>query len=112
MHRLRTDEIYFHHAGSPLRMLLIDPAGRHREVIIGPDVLAGQHPQFAVPADDWQGSSTDGGWSLVSTVVSPGFDWADFTLADREALTGQCPAAADRISELTRAEPVGDQQPT
>jgi predicted cupin superfamily sugar epimerase len=25
MHRLAADEIYFHHAGSSLRMLLIDP---------------------------------------------------------------------------------------
>ena len=35
MHRLSSDEIYFHHAGSPLRMLLIHPDGGHREVIIG-----------------------------------------------------------------------------
>ena len=27
MHRLTSDEIYFHHSGSPLRMLLIDPEG-------------------------------------------------------------------------------------
>ena len=32
MHRLAGDEIYFHHAGSPLRMLLIDPDGAAREV--------------------------------------------------------------------------------
>src|SRR6478672_8124720 len=43
MHRLETDEIYFHHSGSPLKMLLIDPAGAASEVIIGPDALAGQH---------------------------------------------------------------------
>lgn len=105
MHRLRTDEIYFHHAGAPLRMLLIDPTGTSSEVAIGPDVLAGQQPQYTVPGDWWQGSSTDGGWSLVSTVVSPGFDWADFTLADRQTLTRLCPAAARRIGELTRTEP-------
>lgn len=105
LHRLRTEEIYFHHAGAPLRMLLIDPAGNPREVTIGPDVLTGQQPQFAVPVDWWQGSSTDGAWSLVSTVVTPEFDWADFTLADRAELTRLCPAAADRIAELTRTEP-------
>ena len=41
MHRLASDEIYFHHAGSPLRMLLIDPQGAAQEVVIGPDALAG-----------------------------------------------------------------------
>lgn len=106
MHRLHADEIYFHHSGSPLRMLLIDPAGVHREVIIGPDAQAGEHPQFHVPALWWQGSSTDGPWALVSTVVSPGFDWHDFVLGDRDALVGLCPDAADRIDELTRPEPL------
>ena len=86
MHRLQSDEIYFHHSGAPLRMLLIDPEGVPSEVIIGPDALAGQHPQFHVPAYWWQGSSTDGPWSLVSTMVTPAFDWQHFVLADREVL--------------------------
>ena len=104
MHRLHADEIYFHHSGSPLRMLLIDPEGAHHEVVIGPDVQAGQQPQFHVPAYWWQGSSTDGPWVLVSTVVSPGFDWHDFVLGDRDGLVELCPTAADRIEELTRPE--------
>ena len=102
LHRLASDEIYCHHAGAPLRMLLIDPAGTAREVLIGPDVLAGQHPQFVVPAGCWQGSSTDGTWSLVSTVVVPGFDWRDFTLGDRDELERFSPVSAARIRQLTR----------
>ena len=105
MHRLSSDEIYFHHSGSPLRMLLIDTEGVARQVVIGPDALSGAHPQFHVPANCWQGSSTDGPWSLVSTVVSPGFDWHDFVLGDREQLVALCPDVADRIEELTRPEP-------
>jgi len=105
MHRLSSDEIYFHHSGSPLRMLLIDPDGAAQEVVIGPDALSGAHPQFHVPANWWQGSSADGPWSLVSTVVSPGFDWHDFVLGDREQLVALCPDAADRIEELTRVQP-------
>jgi predicted cupin superfamily sugar epimerase len=85
-------------------MLLIDPAGVAQEVVIGPDALAGALPQFHVPANWWQGSSTEGTWSLVSTVVSPGFDWHDFVLGDRDGLVELCPTAADRIEELTRPE--------
>gem|GEM_PF-63622 len=107
LHQLHSDEIYFHHAGSALRMLVIDPAGAAQEVVIGSDVRAGEHPQFHVPASWWQGSSTDGGWSLVSTVVSPGFDWSDFVLGDRAALIDRCPARAGRIIELTRPGPPG-----
>lgn len=111
MHRLQSDEIYFFHSGSPLHMLLIDPDGVPSEVIIGPDALGGQHPQFHVPACWWQGSSTPGSWSLVSTVVSPAFDWRDFVLADRDTLVELVSGHHDsgvveRIGELTRPEQV------
>ena len=105
MHRLHSDEVYFHHSGAPLKMLLIEPSGADLEVLLGSDVANGQQPQVHVPAGWWQGSSPDGAWSLVSTVVSPGFDWHDFTLADRDALTRLAPAAADRIGQLTRVNP-------
>jgi uncharacterized protein len=112
MHRLHSDEIYFHHSGSPLRMLLIDPTGVAREVVIGPDVQRGQHPQFHVPAYWWQGASTDGPWCLVSTVVAPGFDWHDFVLGDRDMLLelvasrGVDVCVEARINALTRPEPL------
>ncbi|MEP6562399.1 MAG: cupin domain-containing protein [Nakamurella sp.] len=105
MHRLGSDELYFHHAGSPLRMLLIHPDGGHREVLIGSAGVTDQLPQFLVPANHWQGSSVEGGWSLVSTVVTPGFDWHDFVLGERDALTALSPDAAARIAELTRRQP-------
>ena len=73
-----------------------------REVLIGPDPIAGQHPQFVVPRGCWQGSSTDGSWSLVSTVVVPGFDWRDFILGDRDELELLSPGATARIRQLTR----------
>lgn len=102
LHRLHSDEVYFFHGGAPLRMLLIEPDGTHHEVLVGADVIAGQHPQVHVPAGWWQGSSAAGPWSMVSTVVSPGFDWHDFALGDRAELTALAPAAAGRIAELTR----------
>ena len=106
LHRLHSDELYFHHSGSPLRMLLIEPDGTHHEALVGPEVVAGQQPQVHVPAGWWQGSSADGPWSLVSTVVSPGFDWHDFALGDRAELSALAPAATGRIAELTRAQPL------
>ena len=32
MHRLGSDEVYFHHQGAPLRLLLIEPTGTAHEV--------------------------------------------------------------------------------
>ena len=50
----------------------------------------------------WQGARLAGGphlpaeraWALASCVVTPGFDYADFELADREALLAAYPRLA------------------
>lgn len=102
LHRLTAPEVYHFSAGSPLRLLLLHPDGRVTEPVLGPDVLAGQHPQVVVPAGTWQGSSPDGPWSLVGTTVAPPFDWAMFTLGDRAGLAARYPAARARIAALTR----------
>ncbi len=82
-------------------MLILDsPDGR--EELVGPDPLAGHLPQLLVPGGIWQGASSTGGWSLVSTVVAPGFDWSDFELGDRAKLVAGYPNRAERIARLTR----------
>ena len=80
-------------------------------------------PQALVPAMTWQaarvvsGAVTSGtaasgpdlsaaegmaeDWSLVSCVVTPGFDYADFELARRDDLLGGWPEARDVILGLT-----------
>ena len=65
--------------------------------------------QALVPAGSWQGARLAGGlhqpaehaWALVSCVVTPGFDFADFELGEREALLAAFPAHAGLIRELT-----------
>jgi predicted cupin superfamily sugar epimerase len=102
IHRMRTsDELFLFHAGAPLRMLLLG-SGQEREETIGSDVQAGLVPQLLVPSGIWQGAASTGGWSLVSTVVVPGFDWDDFQLGDRADLTEAFPDWAQHIAALTR----------
>ena len=83
-HRVRSDELWFHHRGSPLRLGLGGAAERPGElqtVALGPDVLAGQVPQALVPAGHWQNAQPAGDEPvLVSCVVSPGFEFDDFAL--------------------------------
>ena len=101
IHRLRnSDELFLFHAGAPLRTLLLG-SGREREEMIGSDVLAGQSPQLFVPRGVWQGAASTGGWSLVSTVVLPGFDWDDFQLGDRADLIDAFPGWSQQIAALT-----------
>lgn len=50
-----------------------------RRVVVGTD--RGQETQALVPAQGWQRTLPSGGDALVSRLVSPGFDLADFELA-------------------------------
>ena len=102
LHRLDATETYHWYAGSPLRLLLLHPGGAVDEPVLGPDLTAGQRPQVVVPAGTWQGSGTEGEWSLVGTTTAPPFDWAGFRLGDREELLVRYPDARARIRELTR----------
>jgi uncharacterized protein len=51
-------------------------------VLLGGDVMAGQQPQARVPGNVWQSAAPAADEPvLVSCVVAPGFDFADFRLA-------------------------------
>ena len=106
MHRLATDEIWHFHAGDPIEMLLLHPDGRERLLVLGPDVLADQHPQVTVPAATWMGARplrhAPDAYSLFGTTMAPGFDDRDFEPGYRDLLQAAHPAVADLIAELTR----------
>ena len=83
-HSVRSDEMWLWHSGGPLAVLLggtgPEPADDPQTVILGPDLAAGQRPQHVVPAGSWQSARPAGAREvLVSCVVAPGFDFADFT---------------------------------
>jgi predicted cupin superfamily sugar epimerase len=85
-HRVLSDELWLWHHGSPLRLSLggtgASPA-EQENVHLGPDIEAGQHPQVLIPANTWQRCRPLGTeHTLVSCVVSPGFDYADFTILE------------------------------
>lgn len=85
-HVVRSDELWLWHRGGPLALRFGGTAGEPgevREVILGPEVAAGQHPQVLVPGGVWQSAAPASGTEvLVSCVVSPGFDFADFRMED------------------------------
>ena len=60
--------------------------------------------QAIVPAGCWYGAAVDDhkAYALVGGPVSPGFDFADFELADREALLARFPQHHGAILRLTR----------
>lgn len=81
-HTVDAAEIWFWHAGAPLVLSqAATDAGPAQDRLLGPDIARGQMPQIVVPAGHWQAARSTGGWTLVSCTVSPGFDFAGFTLA-------------------------------
>lgn len=85
-HRVRGDEVWLWHSGGPLSLRFGGtgeaPGADVETVRLGPDIAAGERPQVIVPGGHWQAAhpATDT-QVLVSCIVSPGFDFADFTLA-------------------------------
>lgn len=81
-HAVRSAELWLWHRGGPLTLLLGGGGERPAEpatVVLGADVAGGQVPQAVVPAGFWQAARPAGDEEvLVSCVVSPGFDFADF----------------------------------
>ncbi len=82
-HKVDATELWLFHAGAPLVLSLsVDATGPATLLTLGPDPLAGHDPQLIVPADHWQAARTTGAHTLVSCIVSPGFGFDGFTLAD------------------------------
>ncbi|MET1006084.1 MAG: cupin domain-containing protein, partial [Propionibacteriaceae bacterium] len=81
-HQVRSDELWLHHQGVPLVLVTGgdgEAPGEELSVVLGADVAHGQMPQALVPAGHWQRAYPQSSGSvLVSCVVSPGFDYADF----------------------------------
>jgi len=80
-HRVRSAEIWLWHSGGPLTLQYGETPEQAVAVTLGPDVVAGEQPQVVIPAGAWQAARPAGDQAvLVSCVVSPGFDFADFSM--------------------------------
>ncbi len=100
VHRLRSDELWFHHRGGVVVLHLFAEDGP-ATFRLGAD--AGAEPQARVPGGTWFGAELEGPEraALVGCVVAPGFDFRDFELARREELVARFPGRRDVIARLT-----------
>jgi len=85
-HRVASEEIWLAHRGVVTLEVGGDGTRPHPGVTqtLGIDVTAGHRTQIVVPAGVWQRTLPSAADALVSCVVSPGFDFADFELALHE----------------------------
>lgn len=84
-HTVRSDELWLWHHGGPLELRLggdgDEPVRDFTPVVLGMDLAAAQRPQQLVSGSTWQAAvPLSDQPTLVSCVVAPGFDMADFRM--------------------------------
>ncbi len=87
-HRIKSDEIWSFHAGSVLDIHIIDEDGNYSIKKLGLNPEKDEIPQQIVKAGSWFGASlcNQKGFALVGCFVSPGFDFNDFELGNRNEM--------------------------
>ena len=78
-HRVRSDELWLWQGGGPVRLTLGGSGDRPEP---GESVDLGVGGQHLVPGGVWQTAEPADATTLVACVVTPGFDFDDFELAD------------------------------
>ncbi|HTA18909.1 MAG TPA: cupin domain-containing protein [Polyangia bacterium] len=104
LHRLRSDEVFHLYEGGPLDVLLLRDGAPGAVARLGTDVAAGERPQIVIPSGTWFAVELAIGAThcLFGCTVAPGFDFADFELAQGPELAARFPAHAARIARMTR----------
>ena len=100
-HRVASDEAWCWLEGDPLELwTMAAPDGPATLHLLGP-VAEGVHALGVVPAGEWQAARTRGAYTLVSCMVGPGFDFADFAmLSDLPEEAERARAAGGEVAAL------------
>jgi len=106
LHRIKSDELWFFHAGGSLAISSISTGGQSHTTQLGNNPDRGESFQAVVPAGSWFGARPlkSASYSLVSCTVAPGFDFSDFEMGKREKLLKLFPACREIIEQLTRGK--------
>lgn len=104
MHRLKSDEQWFHIDGSALTIHSIAPDGNYTQHHIGKNFEKGESPYAIVPHGCWFGGTVNepNTFALVGCFVAPGFNFDDFDLAKKDQLIKQFPQYKSLIEKLSR----------
>jgi len=103
-HRIKSDECWHFYAGEPLDVFVIGKDGTLDIIHLGNDISNDQYFQYVVPANCWFASrpAPESNFCFVGCTVAPGFDFADFEMADATTLASEFPEHGDIIKNLCR----------
>ena len=103
-HRIKSDECWHFYEGETLLVHMIAPEGEYNCIRLGRQIDKGEVFQYVVPAGAWFASEPAPGslFALVGCTVSPGFDFADFEMAQAQNLRSEFPQHRSLIERLCR----------
>lgn len=101
-HRLKSDELWYFHAGSSLTVHVIHEDGSYEELKLGLNVEEGEVLQALVPKNSIFGSSVmeKDSFALVGCMVSPGFEFQDFEMFTQDDLLAKYPQHREIILKM------------
>src|SRR5690606_4278981 len=104
LHRLASDEVFHLYEGGPLEVLRLLPDGSADVARLGLDLARGERPQLVLSRGTWFGTELVAGAThcLIGCTVAPGFEFADFELADAAELARRYPSMRSRIARMRR----------
>jgi predicted cupin superfamily sugar epimerase len=102
-HRIKSDELWHYYDGCGLCIYVIHPDGRGEQLWLGKDIDNGFSFQHVVPAGSWFASKPvkEDDFTLCGCTVAPGFDFADFEMADKNSLLKNYPQHKKWIDALS-----------
>ncbi len=106
-HRLKSDEIWHFYDGSSIIIFVINENGNLFKYFLGENLSKGETFQVVVKQNCWFAAELKekNSFGLVGCTVSPGFDYKDFELADRNFLIKQFPQHEEIIKKFTKFVP-------
>jgi predicted cupin superfamily sugar epimerase len=102
-HRLRSDELWYFHYGSVLKIIMIDQEGQKHTRLLGANVEKAEHMQVLIPSGTVFAAEVSGkeSYSLIGCMVSPGFEFDDFELFRQDDLIQAYPQHTELIKRFT-----------
>ncbi len=101
-HKIKSDEIWHFYDGDPVSINVINEEGLLTNLKLGLVPEDNIIPQVTIEANQWFAAESKGDFSLVGCTVSPGFDFYDFEIAERNMLISQHEQHREIIEQFTR----------
>ncbi len=102
-HRIKSDEIWHFYSGRTIIIHVIHSDGTLEQKKLGSNPDRGESFQVLVKRGCWfaAGLEYEEGYALVGCTVSPGFDFADFEMGNRQRLVLSYPEHQALIEKYT-----------